>query len=47
MYFGDLKRISMWGLFALEPIPLGAYVIEYVGEVLTAKEGDKRGRLYD
>lgn len=37
----------MWGLFALEEIPAGAYVLEYVGEVLTAKEGDKRGRIYD
>ena len=25
----------------------GAFVLEYVGEVLTAKEGDKRGRIYD
>jgi [histone H3]-lysine9 N-trimethyltransferase SUV39H len=37
----------MWGLFALEPIPAGAYVVDYVGEVLTAKDGDKRGRIYD
>jgi histone-lysine N-methyltransferase SUV39H len=37
----------MWGLFALEPIPAGAFVVEYVGEILTAKEGDKRGRYYD
>lgn len=37
----------MWGLFALEPIPAGAFVVEYVGEVLTAKDGDKRGKVYD
>ena len=37
----------MWGLFALEPIPAGAFVVEYVGEILTAKDGDKRGRYYD
>lgn len=30
----------MWGLFSQEVIPAGAFVIEYVGEVLTAKEGD-------
>jgi len=30
----------MWGLFAKEAIPAGAYVVEYVGEILTAKEGD-------
>jgi SET domain-containing protein len=44
---GLTSSISMWGLFALEEIPAGAYVLEYVGEVLTAKEGDKRGRIYD
>lgn len=37
----------MWGLFALEDIPKGAFVIEYKGEILTKKEGDKRGKLYD
>ena len=44
---GRTTSISMWGLFALEEIPAGAYVLEYVGEILTAKEGDKRGRVYD
>ena len=37
----------MWGLFADEHIPAGAFVMEYVGEVLTAKDGDKRGLVYD
>lgn len=37
----------MWGLFALEEIPSGAFVIEYTGEILTKKEGDKRGAIYD
>lgn len=37
----------MWGLFALEPIPAGAFIFEYLGEVITAKEGDKRGKTYD
>ena len=37
----------MWGLFAQEPIPPGAFVVEYAGEVLTAKEGDQRGKEYD
>jgi histone-lysine N-methyltransferase SUV39H len=46
-FFGKEKSITMWGLFALEPIPAGAYVVDYVGEVLTAKDGDKRGRVYD
>ena len=37
----------MWGLFALEDIPAGAFVLEYTGEVITKKEGDKRGKNYD
>lgn len=45
--FGKRTTITMWGLIALEPIPAGAFVIEYVGEVLTARDGDKRGKIYD
>lgn len=30
------------GLFALEPIPRGAFIIEYVGEVISTEEGDRR-----
>lgn len=30
------------GLFALEPIPKGAFIIEYVGEVISTEEGDRR-----
>ena len=37
----------MWGLFSLETIPAGSFVTEYIGEVLTTKEGDKRGKNYD
>ena len=37
----------MWGLFSLELIPAGAFVMEYTGEILTAKEGDQRGKFYD
>jgi SET domain-containing protein len=47
MYFGKKHECTMWGLFAEEIIPAGAFVVEYVGEILTAKEGDKRGRSYD
>ena len=45
----DDRRIEnvMWGLFALETIPAGAFVVEYTGEVLTTKEADRRGRNYD
>lgn len=44
---GRLKQAVMWGLYALEEIPAGAFVVEYVGEILTKKEGDKRGKTYD
>lgn len=37
----------MWGMFALEEIPPGAFVVEYTGEVLVKKEGDRRGIIYD
>ena len=38
---------NMWSLFAMEDILPGAFVIEYVGEVLTKKLGDIRGTHYD
>lgn len=31
-----------YGLFAVEPIPIGAFVIEYVGQVINGKEFEKR-----
>jgi len=37
----------MWGLFALEDIKSGAYITEYVGEIISKKEGDIRGANYD
>jgi hypothetical protein len=39
--------LKMWGLFALEDIPSGAFLMEYRGEVLTKKQGDMRGSCYD
>jgi hypothetical protein len=41
------RSLVMWGLFAQEFIPAGSFVVEYVGEVVTARDGDKRGRIYD
>lgn len=38
---------TMWGLFSMDEIPAGAYVMQYVGEVLKAKDGDHRGFVYD
>ncbi len=34
------------GLFALEPIKKGAFIIEYVGDIVTTDEADKRGGQY-
>lgn len=35
---GDfLKEVSMWGLYTLEDIPVGAFVVEYTGEVITKR----------
>lgn len=34
------------GLFAMEPIRKGTYVIEYIGEIITPEEGDKRNSRY-
>lgn len=36
-----------WGVKALETIPKGAFVSEYVGEVITFEEAEKRGKEYD
>lgn len=38
---------TMWGLFALEDIPAGAFLMDYRGEVVTKKQGDMRGKFYD
>ncbi len=34
------------GLFALEPIPKGARIIEYVGKVMTDEDDDNKSSLY-
>ncbi|CAG2117592.1 unnamed protein product, partial [Medioppia subpectinata] len=36
-----------WGVRALEPIPKGSFVMEYIGEIITIEEADRRGRQYD
>lgn len=43
----DKKEIHMWGLFAMEDIPAGAFLMEYKGEIVTKKHGDMRGTYYD
>ena len=41
------KHISMWGLIAMEEIPAGAFLMEYLGEIVSKKQGDMRGTYYD
>lgn len=36
-----------WGVRTERSIAKGAYICEYVGEVITNEEGDKRGKQYD
>lgn len=38
---------TMWGLMTLVKIPQFSYLFEYVGEIITKKEADKRGKIYD
>lgn len=40
------SRIEGWGLFALETIPGGEMVIEYVGQVIRAPIADIREKKY-
>lgn len=37
-----MRGLDGLGLFAMQPIKKGTYVIEYVGEIITPEEGDKR-----
>ena len=36
-----------WGVKTLQPIKANTFVTEYVGEVITSEEAEKRGRAYD
>ncbi|XP_022238933.1 histone-lysine N-methyltransferase SUV39H1-like isoform X2 [Limulus polyphemus] len=36
-----------WGVKTLEKIKKGTFVMEYVGEVITSEEAEKRGQIYD
>ena len=36
-----------WGVKTIQPIKAHSFVTEYVGEVITSEEAEKRGRLYD
>ena len=52
VYSGQDDKLStysanMWGLKAKSFIPANTYVVEYCGEIITKKEGDRRGEKYD
>uniref|UniRef100_A0A7S3QLN8 SET domain-containing protein n=1 Tax=Dunaliella tertiolecta TaxID=3047 RepID=A0A7S3QLN8_DUNTE len=36
-----------WGVLAGEPVPAGAFIIQYTGEVVTKEEADKRLQQYE
>ncbi|XP_064399849.1 histone-lysine N-methyltransferase SUV39H2-like [Halichondria panicea] len=36
-----------WGVRSMQPIRAHSFVTEYVGEVITSEEAEKRGHLYD
>ena len=36
-----------WGVFATEAILEGTFILEYVGEIITNEEAERRGALYD
>lgn len=39
--------MSGWGLYMGEPVRNGDYIGEYVGEVITSEECERRGSIYD
>jgi SET domain-containing protein len=51
--YKDIKRnlkvkrgVSGLGLYTLDPIEKGGFVIEYIGEILNLKQADERGGKY-
>ncbi|KAF7695316.1 histone-lysine N-methyltransferase SUV39H1-A isoform X1 [Silurus meridionalis] len=36
-----------WGVRTLEKIPKNSFVMEYLGEIITSEEAERRGQMYD
>jgi histone-lysine N-methyltransferase SUV39H len=47
LFLRPAQRHGGWGVHAAAFIPAGAFVVEYVAELLSAKEADVRGREQD
>ena len=41
------SKIHGWGVFALQPFKKGEFIYQYVGEILSQNEADRRGKIYD